>query len=110
MWVQKALQMRDAFRDVFKGNGPLSERVERNAEALLFAVLLLAFILRLGMLVVFHNDLYARNEKGFSYQALNFATGHGMGIAADCPTSYRAPLYVFFLIPFYAIFGNDNYA
>lgn len=110
MWVQKALQIRDALRDVFKGDGSLSERVERNAEALLVVVLLFALIVRLGMLVVFHNDLYTRNEKGFSYQALNFATGHGMGIAADCPTSYRAPLYIFFLIPFYALFGNDNYA
>ncbi len=110
MWVQKALQMRDAFRDVFRGSGTLSERVERNADALLIAVLLLALIARLGMLVIFHNDLYSRNEKGFSYQALNFSQGHGMGIAADCPTSYRAPLYIFFLIPFYAAFGNDHYA
>jgi len=100
MWVQKALQIRDAFRDIFKGNGTLSERVERNASALIFVVLLLALVLRLGMLVVYHDNLYSRNEKGFSNQAWNVSIGRGMGIASDCPTSYRAPLYIFFLILF----------
>lgn len=110
MWVQKALQIRDAFRDVIKGNGTLSERVERNAEALLLVVLALAFVLRLGMLAVYHGDLYSRDEKGFSNQAWNISIGHGMGIAADCPTSYRAPLYIFFLVPFYVLFGDTGYA
>ena len=110
MWVQKALQIRAAVRDVLRGSGTLSERLERNADALLFLVLALALVLRLGFLAVFHNELYSRNEKGFSYQAMNWAEGHGMGIAADCPTSYRAPLYIFFLIPFYALFGEGRYA
>ncbi len=109
MWVQKALQIRDAVRDTVRGPGTLAERVERNGDILMLLVLALALILRLGFLGVFHNEMYTRDEKGYSHQALNWANGRGMGIAEDCPTSYRAPLYIVFLFPFFKFFGVQGY-
>ncbi len=104
------LKLQEAWRDMRDGHTPIGERVERNADILLFAILGLALILRLGFLFAFHSELTTRIEKGFAYPAMNFVAGHGMGIARDCPTSYRAPLYILFLIPFYAVFGTTRYA
>lgn len=104
------LSIRQAWNDLRHGTGTLEERAERNADVLLFVVLALALALRLCFLVAFHSELTTRVEKGFAFPAMNFASGHGMGIAADCPTSYRAPLYILFLIPFYALFGAAHYA
>lgn len=102
-------KLREAWRDLRNGPGAFSERVERNADVLLILVMILACILRLAFLTAFHGELTSRNEKGFSYPALNWVNGKGMGIAEYCPTSYRAPLYILFVIPFFAAFG-ENYA
>lgn len=98
-----------AVRDLVRGPGDLGERVDRNGRPLLFLILALALVLRLGFLVAFHENLMTRNEKGFSYPALNLSQGRGMGIAADCPSSYRAPLYILFLTPFYVLFGEEGF-
>lgn len=96
----------DVVRDLRAGPGPFPERVERNSGALLVAVLVLALVLRLGFLAVFHEELDTRNDKGFTHPALNLVAGHGMGLAADCPTAYRAPLYILFVSVFHGLFGE----
>lgn len=95
------------WNDLVHGPGSLSERVERNATTLLWAVMALAVLLRLAFLFPFHQELFTRREKGFWFPAWNWVHGKGLGIAEYCPTSYRAPLYMFFVIPFFAIFGMD---
>jgi 4-amino-4-deoxy-L-arabinose transferase-like glycosyltransferase len=103
-------KLRGAVRDLRAGPGPLTDRVERNSGALLLAVLALALVLRLGFLAVFHEELESRNDKGFTHPALNLIAGHGFGLAADCPTAYRAPLYVLFVSVFHGLFGDRGYA
>lgn len=88
----------------------MAERVERNADVLLMVVLLLALALRLVFLSAYHDELTTRKEKGFYALAFNFVQGHSFGFAKDCPSSYRAPLYSIFVIPFLAIFGVAHYA
>lgn len=97
-----------AVRDLVRGPGDLGARVDRNGRALLFLILALALLLRLGFLAAFHGNLSSRDEKGFSQQAISFVNGRGLGIAYDCPSSYRTPLYIFFVIPFHALFGESR--
>ncbi len=87
----------------------LADRVEARSGLLLGAVMLLAAVLRLAALAAFRHDLGWRVEYGFWYPAVNWIHGHGLSIAKDCPTSYRAPLYILFVIPFLAIFGEGKY-
>lgn len=105
--MKRLLEIPSALRDLVRGPGSWTERTERNADVLIFVVLAVGLILRLIFLSAFHEELTTRKENGFYYPAYNFTQGQGLGIAAECPTSYRAPLYIFFLIPFMAIFGSD---
>lgn len=97
----------DVWKDLRSGPGAFAERIERNAPTLLWCVLALAVLLRLAFLYAFHQELLTRREEGFWFPAWNFADGKGLGIAEYCPTSYRAPLYMFFVIPFFYLFGMD---
>lgn len=105
--MKSLTKLREAWSDLRRGPGTLAERVERNADVLIVVVMILAFILRLAFLTAFHGELRTRREKGFWFPAWNLAHGDGMGIAADCPDSYRAPLYILFVTPFFAIFDED---
>lgn len=96
--LQKA---KASWLDLFRGSGSWKERIERNEALVLFLILLVAGAIRVLFLSHFYEELYTRREKGFWYPAWNFVHGKGLGIAEYCPTSYRAPLYFFFLIPFF---------
>lgn len=76
----------------------------------LSVILAIAFFARA---VVFHFlgfEILKYREMGFDLPAQHWLAGEGMGVAAYCPTSYRAPGFIFYLISVYGLFGRSALA
>src|SRR5438105_13109906 len=83
--------------------------------AWLAAILILAFAVRLGWALAAPNvDPYLRQDplfgdaKDYVVIAVHVVTGEGYSTANRMPTAYRAPGYPFFLVPFYALWGDGQ--
>ena len=72
----------------------------------LLAVLLLAFALRAGVVFIFRDSILIYTEAAEQF-AINFVNGKGFGLIEGLPSSYRPPMYAFFLIIVYGIFGRS---
>jgi 4-amino-4-deoxy-L-arabinose transferase-like glycosyltransferase len=99
--------IRESWNDLVRGPGTFSERLTRQETFVLFAILAVAAVLRLLFLIKFHDELWTRREKGFWLMGWNWVNGLGFGIAENCPSSFRAPLYILFTVPFLFFFGTD---
>ena len=95
-------------------DAPSWRPVSRTGWAVVGSVLLLAFVLRLGVVAeIRHGYVPKTDALAFDMIASSIADGHGFGPAlvppATGPTAYRAPLYPLSLSAVYKVVGNHKY-